>query len=143
MQVESWRDKYPMCWRIETILDNKNYQEEKTFLFAPYCSEAIDPSWKESEDSWNWFKRDCIVIADFFDNKWEITKDEIEEHVKEYACRNIELISLNASTTQGRFDMGEINFPDETQKVDNLVKFLKIYASSLNWADTLLLEQKI
>jgi hypothetical protein len=133
----SWLDRYPMAWRVAVAFESPIKLPEKPPYLGPHPSEAIDETWEEAPESWEWSTRDGVVIADFFDHQLEASRTQLEASPSVRACRRIEFSPLIEKVIEGRFEMGPIELPRDEDRINELVRDCQKRAFSVNWAETL------
>jgi hypothetical protein len=141
MEASNWLDRYPLAWRVHVTFTDTSAEMTKPRFFGPYSCDGIDPSWQEQEDSWEWSSQICVVIADFLDEQWETSLKDFEQELVFRHCKRIDSFQLTPRIVQGRFDMGQVSFPDNEKQVEALIEACKLRSSSVNWATSLHLAQ--
>jgi len=137
--ADSWRDRYPMAWRVQVDFTRPCRAMNPTHIFGPHTSHGVDATWEESldEDDWDWSNRVCVVIADYVADDWHDTHKTSDREPAFGLVRRIDAVQLTPTVVQGRFDMGLLLFPADQDKVEHLVQSCYRDAFSVNWATSL------
>jgi hypothetical protein len=136
MRSADWLDRYPLAWRVRATLTRARREFNVPRSFGPYPCGDADPTWRESDDSWQWDECNCVAVADFFDAAETGLDDETRARLLRTA-RHIEEYRLGPRVVQMRFDLGVMNFPQDGKRVDDFVHSLKLAGASVNWGTTL------
>jgi hypothetical protein len=128
---EHFRDRNPMAWEVHVQFEQDiSYVKPTLVLGITATSEAWDDTWKEEEDSWEWFKRRCIIIANNVDQN-EAIDLQLQERVSPL-CINMSQVRLHERVVQHRFDLGEILFPEEEEKILSVLGICKQFGAQTN-----------
>lgn len=135
---DSYIDRYPLAWHIKVRFSGeiKNNLTDKDIL-GPHPSGGIDPTWRETENSWIWSQCRCLVIADIPSTKWKNVFKDLDFMTVFSLCRGIEICQLSPSIIQTRFSLGMLRFPDDSRKVEMILDACKQIHASVNWATSL------
>lgn len=134
--ISHWRDQYPIAWRVYVkFLGNGLFV--KPFSFQPYLSKGVDSTWQEQEDSWTWSVGNCVVIGDFHSKDEANVLQSVSKNFASNSYKNINLFHLNDYFTQARFHLGNVHFPEESERVNDFVSKFKKIVPSAHWASTL------
>jgi hypothetical protein len=130
-------DRHPMAWRVRVSFAEPCGEDTTPRVFTPVGVDAIDPTWDEQPNAWNWTSRVCVVIADFINAKWAELDQDFEREPVFLQCQGIDRVELALRMVQIRFDLGLVHFPDEEEQVVTLLRACEDRGASVNWASTL------
>jgi len=130
-------DRYPMAWRVKVRFPGSVTNRSDLDFFGPHVCDGIDPTWTDSENCWIWTRRECVIIADFSqDRRTEFLPRLQEDPVFQY-CRRFEIFGSTPLHTQARFELGLLEFPESAPIVDTFTQACKLQSASVNWATSL------
>jgi len=138
--AESYQDRHPIAWRVKISFAEPCSEDAKLglCLFEPIGVDAVDHTWEEDDNSWNWKSMNYVAIADF--NPWDWNKLLENDFYREPVFLQYWITESNYLghyVQQVRFDLGMTNFPEDEERVMNFSQICENYNASVNWAKTM------
>jgi hypothetical protein len=130
---KDWCVRFPMAWRVRVRFQG-GYDKPISYRTGPVISDARDVTGSTSMDPihWQYRKRQAIVVGDVFDR----TPSSVDLRVE--GLQKVEWTRPHPRVNQAHLDFGQMSFPQDSDRLDELVVKCAGLGMSVHWGDTVI-----
>jgi hypothetical protein len=127
-----WMDRYPMVWRASARFAEGASLSPAPLPWGYLEAEGSDPTWART-DAWQWDRCPGVVIADFEAGSFP-GLDALGLDLA--GVQRTETRRFAQGIVQARFDLGPLEFPRDTERMEAFMAACRPLARSVNWQNT-------